>query len=278
MKKLSCLLTILGFATNAIADGYYEIKNNATEAQWKVKIQQMKQWAKDHPGVPPPLSPEEDYAIFGKDNLPRPNSGVHVLPAGQMHYSSTQVKNIKTKMKALNDKGYVEEYNQNAATLLMFHQIANADYSKNYELTDQSTHLRHHASDLKMAYDYQDVPSNLVKKTIGFAPMSVFMKEGWAGAVEYFNPEAFEGVCKYQEVNIKLTGSSANFAEEIVSHHVNDKITLLEISGNDTSGYEYNVEWWDNNYRHVLTCASKTFSPEIKQKTIALAKQIDTKQ
>ena len=277
MKALTILPIIL-LTTAAIAAEHNDMKQIGTIEQGKASYKRAIEWAKEHPGVAPPLTPEEDYAIFGKDGLPRPGTGVHVIPANKMHYDKSQVMSIKANASTLNNKGYIEKYNQNATNLLMFHQIANADYSKNYDLAgSQSTHLRHNLSELKMAYDYQGVPNALVKETIGFAPESAFTEQGWTGAVQFFVPQGLDGICSYHEVNIGLTKSSANFAKELISNQVNDKITLIDVAGNEASGYNYNIEWWDDNFRHVLTCASKNFKPEIKQQAIALAVNIDNR-
>ena len=275
--KLLTILPIMLLTTVAIAAESDDSKQIGTLEQGKASYQKNMEWAKNHPGVPPPLTPEEDYAIFGKDNLPRPNTGVHIMPANKMHYTKQQITSIKTNASVLNNKGYIEKYNQNATNLLMFHQIANADYSQKDNLGVHSTHLRHNLSDLKMAYDYQGVPASLAKEVIGFAPESTFIDHGWTGAVEFFSPQGLDGLCSYHEVNIQLTGSSANFAKEIVGNQVNNKVTIIEVSGNNASGYGYNIEWWDDNFRHVLECASKNFKSDIKQQAIALAVNIDNR-
>jgi len=276
MKILAVLPAIL-LATSVIA-AEHENTNPVqigTIEQGKINYKKAIEWAKEHPGVPPPLTPEEDYAIFGKDGLPRPGSGVHIIPANKMHYDKSQVKSIEYNASLLSTKGYIEKYNQHATNLLMFHQIANADFSKSDSLGEQSTHLRHNLSDLKMAYDYQGVPNSLVKEIIGFAPESTFIKNGWTGAIEFFSPQEFNGICAYHEINIGLTGSSANFAKEIVNYQVNNKVTIIEVSGNEASGYGYNIEWWDDHFRHTLECASKVFTSGIKKQVITLATQID---
>lgn len=275
--NILAILPIMLLATTAIAAESADLEQIGTLEQGKESYKRALEWAKEHPGEAPPLTPEEDYAIFGKDGLPRPGGGVHIMPANKMHYNQHQVMSIKANANAINSKGYIEKYNQSATNLLMFHQIANADFSKNHDLNPQSTHLRHNYTDLKMAYDYQRVPSVVVKEVIGFAPESTFIDRGWTGAVEFFKPQDLDGICSYHEVNIGLTGSSANFAQEIVSNQVNDKVSIIEVSGNDASGYGYNVEWWDNNFRHVLECASKSFKPGIKQQAIALAVNIDNR-
>ena len=273
--KILITLPIVLLATTATAAGGNEPKQVGTLEQGKASYKRALEWAKKNPGKAPPLSQEEDYAIFGKEGLPRPGSGVHVIPLNQMHYDKFQIMKIKANASTLDNQGYIKKYNANAQNLLNFKQVANSEYSNKTKLPDQSTHLRHNSSDLKMAYNYRGVPEPLVKEVIGFAPECSFIKNGWTGAVEFFTPQNIDGICSYHEVNIKLTGSSANFAKEIVNHQVNNKITIIEASGNTTSGYEYNIEWWDSNFRHVLECASKTFTPEIKQQALELAVNID---
>lgn len=276
MYKIKAIFPMLFLGTVAMATEQ-QITQVGSPEQAKMHIKKVREWVKSHPGVAPPLSPDEEYRIFGKNGLPKPGSGVHVMPASEMHYNNSQVSRIKSKTSVINSKGYIEKYNQNATTLLMYRQIANADYSKNDQLGEHSTRLRHELSDLKMAYDYQGVPGSLVKEVVGFAPVSTYINQrGWTGAVEFFSPQNFDGLCSYNEINISLTGSSANFAEEIVSRQVNDKVTIVEVSGNTASGYGYNIEWWDSRFRHTLECASKNFSQEINQKVITLAKMIDS--
>jgi|GEM_PF-1436295 len=274
MKILKTMPLIL-LSTMAIASESHELKQLGTMDQGKASYKRAVEWARNNPGKAPALTPIEDYAIFGKEGLPHPGSGVHVMPLNQMHYDKSQLMKIKGNVSALENHGYIKEYNVNAKNLLNFKQTAINEYSSNTHLHEQSSHLRHKASELKMAYDYQELPAVLVNEVIGFAPECTFIKSGWTGAVEFFTPKNIDGICSYHEVNIQLTGGSANLAKEIISRQVNNKITIVETSGNSISGYEYNIEWWDNNFRHVLECASKTFSPEIKDETLKLAVNID---
>ncbi|MCX7115215.1 MAG: hypothetical protein NTW08_04850 [Gammaproteobacteria bacterium] len=273
MKKLTALLIILLLDNIAIASTQ-QIIQVGTPEQARAHIKMVQEWAKSHPGMPPPLSPEEEYRIFGKDGLPRPGSGVHIMKAGEMHYSTPQITHIKANATLLKSKGYIEKYNQKATTLLMFKKIAAKDYQQHDKLGPHSTHLRKNASDLQMAYDYKGATD--VKEIVGFAPINTYINNGWTGAVEFFVPNGHADMCSYEEINIKLTGSAANFAEDIVSHSVNGKVTIVSAEGNDASGYSYQVEWWDEGFRHVLECAHRTFDPSIKKEVIAIATQIDS--
>ena len=57
---------------------------------------------------------------------------------------------------------------------------------------------------------------------------------------------------------------------------INDKITLVEVVGNKQSGVVYNVEWFDQAFFRKLECASKTFNKDNLNKTIEIAKHIDS--
>jgi hypothetical protein len=276
MKILTAMPLVL-LSTIAIASENQELKQLGTLEQGKASYKKAVEWSKNNPGKAPTLNPIEDYAIFGKEGLPRPGSGVHVMPLKQMHYDKSQVLKIQANVSALDNHGYIKTYNANAKNLLNFKQTAVNEYANNSILHEQSTHLRHKSSELKMAYDYKELPTELVNEVIGFAPECTFIKNGWTGSVEFFTPKNIDGICAYHEVNIKLTGGSANLAKEIISRQVNNKITIVETSGNSISGYEYNIEWWDNNFRHVLECASKTFTPEIKNEAVKLAVNIDAR-
>lgn len=234
------------------------------------------EWAKSHPGTPRPLSKKEEYLIFDKDGLPKPHEGVKVLPLQKMPFPREHLKSLRANTEKLNKDGYINQYNQNAVNLLMFKQIAHADfYQTNNTFRKNDTHLRHNIHELKMSYHYKGVPDSLVKEIFGFAPESTIINGGWAGAVEFFVPSDLGTTCSYRETNIKLTGSSAYFAEENVSYKVNGKITMVDTKGNQASGYSYKVEWWTDEYRRILECANKDFNPAIRDKVIALANKIE---
>ena len=276
-KYLTLLIMLIAGASYGLEPS--DLKQIGTERDAQAYYKILEEWNKDHPGMPPPLSKKEEYEFFVKKGLPIPNSGVHIMPAREMYPEKRHlISSIKSSSSDLKKRGYITAQNKNAAMLLSFHKIAKADYVNNKtELKPQSTHLRRKLSDLKMAYDYRGVPDALTKEVIGFAPENTFIPNGWTGAVEFFSPQKMNSICSYHETNIQLTGSSANLAKEIISKDVNGKITIVEVSGTDVTGYTYNIEWWDENYRHVLECASKKFSPDMTKQTIALAIDIDNR-
>ena len=160
--------------------------------------------------------------------------------------------------------------------LLAMPKIAEKEYSARRAIAynPQDTHLYEVKSNLAMGYGYKGVPANLATKVIGYAPESVYVNDGWAGAVEFFVPN-FGGVCAFREVNIEITKSTASIPKEVATYAVNGKLTTVNAVGNKASGFVYEVQWWDKQFRRTLECASKEYSQEVSLKTIELAKKID---
>jgi hypothetical protein len=47
------------------------------------------------------------------------------------------------------------------------------------------------------------------------------------------------------------------------------------VVGTKETGFVYNVEWWDKEFKRSLDCAFEQYSPKILQNTIDLARKID---
>lgn len=231
----------------------------------------------NQPSTAPKLTPEQEYEIFTKDGLPVPGSGVHIIPLAKM--KSANFAQERTRINTLATKGYIKEYNSNAIALLTIRDSAKKDIAENKDNTNpSSTHLHQKLEDLKVAYDFQAVPASIVQESIGFAAVGTFIPEkGWTGGIQFFQPKGISSaaMCSYQQSNIQLTGGAANLAEELVVYKVNSKPTIIEISGNNASGYNYTVEWYDDHFRHILNCADKSYSKSTTDRVIELAKRID---
>ena len=132
---------------------------------------------------------------------------------------------------------------------------------------------------MQIAYDYKAVPSTVAEESLGFAANGAYLNEkGWSGVVQFFKPKGLPStdVCSYRQSNLQLTGGAANLAKELVTYIVNNKPTIIEAAGNQASGYSYTVEWYDDNFRHVLECADKMYLKSTSDAVIELAKQIDS--
>ena len=64
--------------------------------------------------------------------------------------------------------------------------------------------------------------------------------------------------------------------EELITYSVNNKPTI-ELVVNDTSGYLYEVEWFQKDYERKLECVSTEYSKETLNQVISMAKEIDNR-
>jgi hypothetical protein len=221
----------------------------------------------------PPLTAKENKLFFSSKGLPIPGSGAIVKPLNEMSNKKSILKLIEENKK----NGFVDSNDIYIKTLMNFDDFSKEDYktTENEILPEYSTHLRHTLSELKLAYEAKTLPDDLVNKTIGYAPESIILPNGWAGYVEFFTPKDFVSVCAYHETNIELTGSSAIFAKESVQNIIPNKINSMQIEGNVKSGFIYIIDWWDKTYRKRLECVAKGFDLDLKKSVIKLAVAID---
>lgn len=222
------------------------------------------------------LTDEQKNEIFTKHGLPWPGMGAQVVPASSM--SESIKAKIKKNSLSIAKKGYIDEENSNAKTLLEIKKLAQADLVANLDIHNpKSTHMRAHAKEVYAGYEYNGVPSKIVSQVIGFSAIGAYIDgKGWTGVIEFFEPNDLpETTCSYSQSNLKLTGGTASIAQETASYVVNDKISVVEVIGNNKTAFGYTVEWYDDNYRSVLTCAQKTYSKETINKAVAMAKVID---
>jgi hypothetical protein len=271
MKKIVSILLSIFMINTSLAHQ----DNGVTREELKLSNERIKEILKEqeqHPGVPPKFTQEEEYMLFGKDGLPIPNSGVKVVQLNE----SLVIRNTIDEFKK---NGYVKKYSQNAVALSTIEHSADEQFKSfsSYKDRPYDTRMRHNWDEMKIAYVYKPVPSDLIAKTIGFSPESTFIKNGWTGVSQFFVPKGHSFVCAYREVSIPLTGTSAVLNQEIVSNEVNEKITTLSIEGDLPSGYLYELMWWDKEFRRQLQCSADVYSEPTKKSIIELARLIDQK-
>lgn len=279
MKKLFLILSVASVSDIFADDVITKAWNPKPLVEGNRRVDELIEWNKEHPGEMPPLTEEEKYEYFIKDGIPLPNSGTQVKPLAEIKMSPEQSAVVKKYISRQKQFGFQKEFSLEAKNLMSMPDIGIKDLKSHRQLTlmPEDTHLRANSHDLKMSYEYMPLDTSFVKKVIGFSPEHTYIVNGWTGAIEFFQPHLFnESVCAFHEINIKITGTSAIFPKEVVSYKVNDKITKITVNGNDSSGYIYKIEWWDKTFKHNLDCASKSYSVEMKDEILALAKAIDS--
>jgi hypothetical protein len=219
----------------------------------------------------------ENVKELEKMGLITPDSGIKIVPRDEMHMNALQMKKDFKETKELKTKGYISKDSKRAYELLHFDDVISKNSAleaKMYKATD--AHLRSSPEDMIFAYNYVGVPKNQILQYVGIAPAGTYVKTpkaGWSGAVEFFRSNfAF---CSYLENNLHISHGAAVIIKEDAEHLVNNKVTLLDVEGSESSGFLYTVKWFSNDFIRTLECANDKFSKDITQKTIALATSID---
>lgn len=250
MKKIITTAILVGLTAVVVAE---------TDPIAEQKFQEYQlQWAKEH---------------FAKQGVPVPDGGVVLKSVAAMsNYAALRSNRARIK-KEVATLGYMSAYSARAEQLLNFNpEIKPVNYKAS------NTDLKPSINDLKMAYTFVGVPENDIAEIIGFSPYLTYLKDqGWVGAIEFFrNP--IIGTCAYSENNVRLSHGSIIVAQEDATVDINGKVTIEEVIGNNSAGFLYNVEWYDQTFFRQLECANKQFSDSLKQDVIELAKHIDAAQ
>ncbi|MBA4697213.1 MAG: hypothetical protein H2069_07495 [Legionella sp.] len=155
-------------------------------------------------------------------------------------------------------------------------QIKKRGIRSGVALKASDTELRSKPEDIHFAYTFIGVPKSEMKEFFGIAPVGAYVKEpqtGWTGGVEFFKTSF--AYCAYTEKNFNAGQGAVQVDQEVAQYDVNGKVTLIDIEGNENTGFLYRVNWFDNNYNRDLECAAKQYSDAVRKSTIELAKKID---
>lgn len=212
-----------------------------------------------------------------KAGLPTPGSGVQVVPDGQIQMPEWQKDKFKSDTNEQRKRGYVDKSSPRAHELIhISEQIKRYGISDSPSTNEGDSGLHKNAADIAFSYSYIGVPKSEIKELYGVAPTGAFLTEpqkGWTGAVVFFNSGFAH--CAYTEKNIMHGQGGVQIEESIARYDVNGKVTTIDIEGNESTGFLYNIFWFDINYYRELECATKNYSKSILDKSIELAKKID---
>lgn len=202
-------------------------------------------------------------------------SRIEVISVKKYSFSSNQMQKFIDRANIMNEKGYIEEESQTAKDLLSmkheYHGFNNANEKNIY-----GTDLKSKLSSIKLAFDFEGLKKSIhPENIIGYAVYGTFLKDkGWTGIATYFHDKEI-GICHYILNNAELNNSRVKILDITLKKDVNNKATTIDVSGNQHTGYTYQIEWHDKKYFHTLECASYYFNKNLTDKTIELAKKID---
>lgn len=229
-----------------------------------------------------PATPAQEKALQAEyqkylqsQGISLPTQGVQVVPRNALSLPAELKSQIQKNVISLQKQGFVENRNPRIIELRDIDHTA-AFEKKKYQNTDDpaSTHLRDAIADIRMAYEFHEVPSAMVNNIIGFAPVGTFKQDGWTGMVELFTKTGL-GNCNYEENNLKLMHASIRIPADMVSYDVNNKITTIDIQGNLRDGFLYTVAWYDDQFARKLECVTPNYSQDTRATVVAMARKID---
>lgn len=217
---------------------------------------------------------QEQLQYLEKQGLPLPGSGVQLVSPQALHVPTWMKEKRMLEARQKSKLGYVREDTPRAKELLDYKKIAQVQMAKySAPIPAWRTVLRVHPSELKMAYSFVSVPESTITNFIGIAPVGIYTKKGWSGAVEFF--ETKFAYCAYTEKNLSITHGASRIAKDIVTDTVNGKITLSDIRGSEATGFLYQTTWFDPIFERTLECATRQYSAETMSLVFELAKRID---
>ena len=211
---------------------------------------------------------------FAKQGSPVPGGGVVVIPEQQMSEYKTFKAQRDKERADVRKYGYIKQFLPQTQSLLNFKEVSKSQFAvKSAHSVDEG--LRHSINEIEMAYNFRGVPSGAVNTMLGVAPSVTYIKgQGWAGAMQFFAKDGL-GICSYRENNLKFSRGAAIIAEEDAVKDVNGKITIVNITGEPTTGFMYSVDWYDNRYFRELKCSNEKFDQSIMSSALELARTID---
>ena len=219
---------------------------------------------------------EERMKILSDLGLPLPDSGIKLVPRAVFGLTEDEIKKGILEEQQMKTKGYIEEYSPRPMELIHFKEHAKLQFKQYANVSNEaSTHLRSSIKDLKLGFKFKGVPKGIVTNFIGIVPQGGFQQEGWSGAVQFFESKKI-GTCAYAEMNVAISHTATEIALEDATYIINGKLSLVEVRGNKSSGFDYKVRWFDDIAFHELECANMKYSTDTTNAVIALANTIDS--
>lgn len=202
------------------------------------------------------------------------NGSPKIVSSSEINVDEKIKEQWKKEKNEIDKKGYFSEKTYRSTELLLFKD----NLSMNAIVKNKkNSSLKQNLNEIQLAYEAKPV-SNV--QSLAFAESGGYSeidpnKKGYSGFVQFFEYGEL-GVCAYTEDNTKISLGAVKISEDRVTYDVNGKVTLINNKGQEGYGFVYDVEWFGEGFFKQLECASKSYSQEMSEKTIELAKMIDS--
>jgi hypothetical protein len=206
-----------------------------------------------------------------------PKSGVFVVPSSAINIPSEFKKKIQNNLVEMKTKGYYNSISTDAQNLMANKNVNLVALQSKGKSDINDTNMKSSIAEVGLAFPYPGIPNIDKNNVIGYAAGGMLVEnKGWTGIKEFFNdPEL--GTCNFFLSNMALSHGNVRIGEDSVQYVVNKKAGTTEVYGSNSTGFTYNLSWYDDTYSHELECATPKFSKATIKKMITLAKEIDEK-
>lgn len=215
---------------------------------------------------------EENIKILKDLGLPTPDQRLEIIATESNEDPLKKFHDARSYEMKKN--GYINTTSDRAIEIININKLLKKQFSNRPSVMKKTdTEIRKHHSEIAFAYTYLGTPASEIIDHYGYAPIGTYKDTGWTGGVEFYKTSFAN--CSYMENNLLVANGAVRIYEDQATKDINGKYTFIEIEGNESSGFLYRVQWFDDIFNRDLECATREFSLDIKNNVINLAKAID---
>lgn len=215
---------------------------------------------------------EEHIKILKNLGLPTPDQRIEVISSDNTTGSLKMI--YDEKLLEMKKNGYVNTTSDRAMEILNIKKSLKKQFvSRPSVMKKNNSEIRKNHNEIAFAYSYLGTPSSEIIEHYGYAPIGAYKETGWTGGVEFYKTSFAN--CSYMENNMLAANGAVRIYENEATKDINGKYTFIEIEGNESSGFLYRVQWFDDIFNRDLECATREYSVETRNNVINLAKKID---
>lgn len=256
-NRIALLAALLGASMAVIG---LVAANEGDDAPW---------WQIGGPEDPPGSMEDPPYedaaALENPDWAPREAGQVIVESQVQLQKSGPHDATLRGNIARMRQQGYIDVASERARRLLMLAQGPAEQAARG---------LRRDTSGMKLAFERKAARAIPPASLIGYEPAGMETAGGWTGLSTVFL-DSMHGACVYTVTHIGLTGGYVRLGAETTEYSVHGKPTQVTVEGSPSTGFAYEVAWFEPGVNHELTCALRAFDREHSRRLIALARRLD---
>lgn len=174
-----------------------------------------------------------------------------------------------------NPDAWYEEQEAQAQYIIDTVSLSNVNmYAYETKSSKDNTELKKTLKQVPISFKFKELQKSNKLETIGYSPYGMYTKNGWNGLGVYLKHKDI-GACHYKRMFYDYKNLGIFVPKEIVSYDVAGKVTTIYNFGTKSTGYIYNINWYDDEYTNTLECANFTISKDIAANVLKLAQEID---